>query len=59
MAPIENIPLNIKNGMRCAKKCFFIILAAAISGMPNMLLTRAVEVNAFAQEELRRFTQCR
>jgi len=35
MARIENIPLNIKNGMRCAKKCFFIILAAAISGMPT------------------------
>jgi len=29
MAFIENIPLNIKNGMRCAKKIFFIILAAA------------------------------
>jgi len=35
MALIENIPLNIKNGMRCAKKCFFIILAAVIIGMPT------------------------
>jgi len=33
MALIENIPLNIKNGMRRAKKLFFLILAAAISGM--------------------------
>jgi len=35
MALIENIPLNIEKGMRCAKKCFFIILAAAIGGMPT------------------------
>jgi len=35
MALIENIPLNNKNGMRCANKFFFIILAAAISGMPT------------------------
>jgi len=35
MALIETLPLNIKNGMRCAKKCFFIILAAAISGIPT------------------------
>jgi len=35
VAVIKNIPLNIKNSMRCAKKCFFfIILATAISGMP-------------------------
>jgi len=33
MAVIENIPLNIKNNMRCAKKCFCIILATAIEGM--------------------------
>jgi len=34
MALVQNIPLNIKNGMRCAKKCcFFFILATAISGM--------------------------
>jgi len=35
MALIENIPLNIKNDMRCAKKFFFLILAAAISGIPT------------------------
>jgi len=23
MAIIENIPLNVKNSKRCAKKCFF------------------------------------
>jgi len=35
VAVIENIPVNIKNSMRCAKKCFLkIILATAISGMP-------------------------
>ena len=32
MALIENIPLNIKNSMRCAKKCFFILLVTAIRG---------------------------
>ena len=35
MAFIDNTPLNIKNSMRCAKKCSFIILATAISGMPT------------------------
>ena len=36
MAVIENIPLNIKNSMICARKCFFyIILATVISGMPS------------------------
>ena len=34
VAVIENIPLNIKNSMKCAKKWFFIILATEISGMP-------------------------
>jgi len=35
MTLIENIPLNVKNSMRCVKKCFFIILATSISGMPT------------------------
>jgi len=35
MVLIENIPLNIKNSMRCAKKCFFIILVTAIRGRPT------------------------
>jgi len=35
VAVIESIPLNIKNGMRCAKKCLFsTILATAISSLP-------------------------
>ena len=34
VAVIENISLNIKNSMRCAKKFLFIISATAISGMP-------------------------
>jgi len=36
VALIENIPLNVKNGMRCIKKRFFFIISAtAISGMPT------------------------
>jgi len=58
MALIENIPLNNKSSMRCVKKCFFRILATAISGIP-MLLTAAVEANDLAQGALRRYTQCR
>ena len=30
-----SIPLNVKNDKRCAKKCFFIIFATVISGMPT------------------------
>jgi len=42
--------------MRCAKKCFSIILATAVGGMPtpeNVLPFRAVEVNALSQGALR------
>ena len=34
MALIENIPLNIKNSMRCLKKCFFYDFGDSSSGMP-------------------------
>jgi len=39
MALTENIPLNIINSMRCAKKLFLIILATAVSGRRQLRRT--------------------